>query len=167
MRVCHSKVWKPKLRSTLPKLGDFEETTEKLVVISTSPRMRETGQILSSQFSYMSSPPWLIHVFLLIWIFFYCCPICRFRPAAGACHFWSVYALYLNCYCFSAAVILLHQHILNLMNFSMLWETLLSVCYAKPHSSRVPRSLSNRALGCMAVTALCWPPLPSWPGAKP
>lgn len=161
IRVCHSEVWKPKLRRTLPKLGDFEETTEKLVVVSTSPRMRETGQILSSWSSYMSPPTWLTHVSLLIWIFLYCCPIWGLRPAAGACHFWNVYALYLNCYCFSAAVTLLPQHVLNLMKFSMLWETLISLCSAKPHSSQVSRSVRNPVLGRVAVTALCWPPLPS------
>lgn len=47
------------------------------------------------------------------------------------------------------------------MTFSVLWETLLSVCSEKPYFGEVPRSVQSAVLGCVAgpCTALTTSPV--------
>lgn len=109
------------MRSTQTKLGGFEETTEALAMVSASFGNVRDWPALAVPVHLrvtLSLSPWLLRVSLLIWIFFPCSSISRQRPAA---------AFSLNCYCFSAVVALYCiSTFLNLMNFSMSWETLLS-----------------------------------------
>lgn len=130
--------------------GTLKETTEELVVVSTSLRVGEIGQPLVLVLLPVT-PSLAYPCTLTYWVISHYHLIFRFWPAAGAVAFemcmlsillpTAFLLLWLNCI----------RTFLNLMKFSVFWEALLSVYSEKPYCGQVPRSTTSHAIGSGAA----------------